>query len=156
MNEATTEHSAQVLEHGELEELDPDNRPEDDEPIYVGERKLLRYVLQEGREIIPVELATLAYTEHHLASKDAFYKFRDAVDRAWNFMMPDGQGAFAQLNIYVGSLETRYLLQGLPAKEANEQAVAQALRDIEYKPETVFGGDPEKRAVTMNAFRSSS
>jgi hypothetical protein len=156
LNEATTEHSAQVLEHGELEELDPDNRPEDDEPIYVDERKLLRYVLQEGRERIPVELATLAYTEHHLASKDAFYKFRDAVDRAWNFMMPDGQGAFAQLNIYVGSLERRYLLQGLPSKQANERAVAQALRDIEYQPETVFGGDPEKRAVTLNAFSSSS
>lgn len=156
LNEATTEHIAQVLEHGELEELDPDNRPEDDEPIYAGERKLLRYVLQEGREIIPVELATLAYTEHHLASKDAFYKFRDAVDRSWNFMMPDGQGAFAQLSIYVGSLETRYLLQGLPSKQANERAVAQALRDIECQPETVFGGDPEKRAATLSAFRSSS
>jgi hypothetical protein len=156
LNEATTEHSAQALEHGDLEELDPDKRPEDDEPIYVGERKLLRYVLQEGRERIPVELATLAYTEHLLASKDAFYTFRDAVDRAWNFMMPDGQGAFAQLNIYVGSLETRYLLQGLSSKEANEQAVAQALRDIGHQPETVFGGDPEKRAAALNAFRSSS
>lgn len=156
INEATTEHGAQVLEHGELEELDPDNRPEDDQTFYVGERKLLRYVLQEGREKIPVELATLAYTEHLLPSKDAFYKFRDAVDRAWNFMMPDGQGAFAQLNIYVGSLESRYLLKGLPSKQAHEQAVADALRDIEYQPEVVFGGNPEKRAVTLNAFSSSS
>lgn len=156
LNEATTEHIAQALEHGELEELDPDNRPEDDDPIYVGERKLLRYVLQEGRERIPVELATLAYTEHLLASKEAFYKFRDAVDRAWGFMMPYGEGALTQLNIYVGSLETRYLLQGLPSKQANERAVAQALRDIECQPETVFGGDPEKRAATLSAFRSSS
>lgn len=156
LNEATTEHIAQVLEHGELEELDPDKRPEDEEPFYVGERKLLRYVLQEGREKIPVELATRAYTEHLLESEETFYAFREAVDRAWNYMMPDGQGAFAQLNIYVGSLETRYLLRGLPSKQANEQAVADALRDIEYQPEIVFGGDLDKRAVTLNSFSPSS
>lgn len=138
LNEALTEHIAQVMEHGNLEGIEPNNRLNYAPPAYPGERRLLDFILNEGGEVVPVEMATLAYSEKLSGVFTARNAFSDAVDRAWEHVLPAGEHAFDMLDMYVGRLERRHKLDGLRPHKANEQALAQANHDIRHDPEAVF------------------
>lgn len=153
LNEAVTEHIAQVLQYGDLEKVDPGKRFNYTPRRYEGERQLLDYLLREGHEAIPVELATLAYSEHHSDSREAFTEFKETFNRSWNHMTPDGDQALGQISMYIGSLENRYQVRGV--KKAAERAMETVRHDLHYQPEAVFSGSTRNRTITMPVSSSS-
>lgn len=141
LNEAVTEHIAHVLQHdGRLERVDPDKRLNYGPPIYPGERRLLNHMLNAGSEPVPVELATLAYSEEPTGERTALHAFREAVNRAWAHAVPQGEQALGRLDLYVSRTERLNILGGLSYKKATAQAMTDVYSDIKADPEAVFRG----------------
>jgi hypothetical protein len=141
LNEAVTEHIAQVLQHDDrLERVDPDKRLNYMPPIYPWERRLLDHMLNAGSEPVPVELATLAYSEEPTGERRTLKIFGDAVNRSWAHAVPAGEQALGRLDLYVSRVERRHMLAGSTYQQAKRQAMVDVFRDIKADPEAVFRG----------------
>lgn len=147
LNEAVTEHIAHTMEYGEVDIVDPHRRGTEP-PVYRYESEVLTYLLEEGASPISIRLATRAYSERS-ESGEAHRAFITAFDEAWNHLTPDGRNAYNNFNAYTSQLEAMYKRMGMGLIEAGERAARDTLRDLEYQPEVVFAGTPEKRQPVL-------
>lgn len=147
LNEALTEHIAQVMDYGEPDDIDPDSRTYNKYGgSYQYERSLLRTVLAEGKENIPVRMAMLAYSDKS-TDKETAKAFTDAVDRSWAHLVPEGQSALENLNYYIDALEEQLMEdQGVGRISAGRMAAILVQRIFRQHPDgeklrEVFAGE---------------
>lgn len=122
LNEAVTEHIAQVMNKGEPEILRPDERTYNKyDPTYANERDLLHSVLNSGREQIPLTMAMRAYSEEG-DSGEEMKAFIDAIDRSWAHLAGEGESAYENLNKHINELEKQLREEGFSQISAGRQA----------------------------------
>ncbi|HEX5797547.1 MAG TPA: hypothetical protein VFX86_04110 [Candidatus Saccharimonadales bacterium] len=145
LDEAVTEHIAQVMEDGNPDKLSPWKRRYRPGGGYVHERDLLSILLEAGSEEIPVKMATRAYSELGDSGPERT-AFINAVNSSWSHLVPEGGNAYKNLNKYIEDLERHYreeegLKQIAAGKKAAEE-VAWMLKA--YKMLKTAEADPKQ------------
>lgn len=144
LDEALTEHIAVALKEGKSEILDPDQR-EVKNDVYCAERRLLNAVLNTGAEIIPVSLATRAYSTGESVPQD-IELFSEAIIRAWPDLSTTTITPIQRIKSYIGKYRATYMSAGWSYREAEKEAVNKALSHLGNKTSPLFdlGYDPSK------------
>lgn len=135
LDEAATEHIAQVISDGEPTVINPAKRSGSD-GAYVEERALLAALANKGRKKIPARLFTRAYSEKTGYSDNEELSL--AIEESWS--VPGAEiAASALLDRYVERLETEYEESGVSAMKAPALAAKKTRRDLRRRPWLIFG-----------------
>lgn len=132
LDEALTEHIAIVMECCESADvIDAWTRAVVRESTYHAERELLVVVLRDGAEDVPATMAMRAYSEYEDGDERA--AFKEAVDRSWAHLTPQGESAFDNLNRYMESLEEQIMEKtGCNMVSAGQQAAILTRRRFKH------------------------
>ncbi len=142
MDEALTEHIAQVIDNGDPEQMYPDRR-EHNRSMYTARRTLLADVLTKGRQEIPASLATRAYSETRDLQSPTRDAFLDAIEASWgHHKKRTHESSLTLINRHVSRLEKEYKAQGKTTIQAQDLAAAHASRDLLDNPQYIFAAEP--------------
>lgn len=139
LNEAVTEHIAQVIDYGQPEVINPYARDSKFGTTYGNERLILAKLLEEGEHKIPASLVTRAYSE---SGSNELSAFVEAVDESWAAYTPAGESAYTNLNNFINSLERQFLKEGMSEVEAGQKATEITWGLFKKSPQLVFAGKP--------------
>jgi hypothetical protein len=150
LDEALTEHIAVSLDFGRPEIVDPSERP-GGKGTYIHERKLLDLLLNEGRQKIPPNLATKAYSDKTSESAEVFGA---AVTEAWGeYMDPadkEKNGALGAITRHILRMEDIFMAEerDRPVDQRSTQLAIRQMAVIHAFEEL---NDPESRAGVFAA-----
>lgn len=146
LDEAVTEHIAEVFESGQPDIVDPTKR-DIFNPTYREERALLADVLTAGGLEIPMILLTRGYSE--INANTARFQAQEAIENSWGHLVPPGKMALLQVHSWVRQLELEFVDKGLTAMKAGSIACRQARQDLRENPELVFGHGAQKPDLVL-------
>jgi hypothetical protein len=133
LDEALTEHIAEVFKDGSVEIIDPNKRP--NQGTYADERLLLDALVNYGDKKIPIELFTLCYSadDEQESGYEAFMNLRNALEEAWGspFVMAE---IGAAIEIYEREAEK----DGLHGMAMHSEAVRRVRSDLLQQPDEVL------------------
>ena len=116
--------------------------------LYEHERRLLSYILTEGRRTIPAHLPTTAYFESDQTG-EAHRRFAEEVNDSWAHVTPAGELALDGLNAHVTRLEAQYEQLGMHQIRAGTKAAANTLQCLRHNPAVVFEGEPSDSLLVL-------
>jgi hypothetical protein len=149
-NEALTQHTALILEHGEPDVMFPNSRKVRDSH-YADEILLYNYVLRGGQHAIPPSRAIKAFTG---TSEDRRGLEAD-VDASWSDILPEGVSVFPALDAYIAKKEAeirteKRLKAGMTVEM---QAVDEACQAMMRSPQAIFGNKTKQAYEPIEAPR---
>jgi len=143
-DEAVTEHIAQSLDRGEEGILAPFARTTDPY-TYLVERDLLNDLLTRGKNTIPVQQVTRAYSQK--SSNSEKVELFDAIEESWQHVMPEEQSIMRALRVYLAQREDKYVSQGERLSSAQRSAVFDAQIALLTRDEELLHAGMQKKPV---------
>jgi len=143
-DEAVTEHIAQSLDRGEEGILAPFARTTDPY-TYLVERDLLNDLLTRGKNTIPVQQVTRAYSQK--SSNSEKVELFDAIEESWQHVMPEEQSIMRALRVYLAQREDKYVSQGERLSSAQRSAVFDAQIALLRRDEELLHAGMQKKPV---------